>query len=130
MIVTPEHILKKHFPEPAETTRDLYDRLGLMEYGYPYLNWLKDLEEHCLSKYLDESQYKLLPDDEKNYWISEKAFRTIIETSPSKIGDELRTCFADISRKIATDPAFSRQLQDQLDQESELKKWYPRCPRR
>ncbi len=126
MIVTPEHLIKKYFPEPIETTRDLYARLGLIEYGYPYLNWLKDLEEHCLSKYVDDSEYKLLPDDEKNFWISEKAFRTIIETSPSKIGDEIRTCVAYISRRVASDPAFARQLQDQLDQEAGVDKVIPK----
>ncbi len=126
MIVTPEHLIKKYFPEPIETTRELYARLGLIEYGYPYLNWLKDLEEHCLSKYVDDSEYKILPDDEKNFWISEKAFRTIIETSPSKIGDEIRTCVSYISRKVAADPAFARQLQDQLDQEAGVDKVIPK----
>lgn len=126
MIVTPEHIIKKYFPNPVETTRELYDRLGLIEYGYLYSNWLKDLEQHCLSKYIDESEYKLLSDDEKNYWISEKAFRTILETSPSKIGDEIRTCFTYISKKIATDPTFARQLQDQIDQESGIEKVVPK----
>ncbi len=126
MIVTPEQIIKKYFPEPIETTRDLYARLGLIEYGYPYLNWLKDLEEHCLSKYVDDSEYKILPDDEENFWISEKAFRTIIETSPSKIGDEIRNCVAYISRKVATDPTFARQLQDQLDQEAGIEKVTPK----
>lgn len=126
MIVTPEHLIKKYFPEPIETTRELYDRLGLIEYGYPYLNWLKDLEEHCLSKYVDESEYKLLPDEERNFGISEKAFRTILETSPSKIGDEIRACFSYISRKVATDPAFARQLQDQLDQEAGIQKVAPK----
>jgi hypothetical protein len=118
MIVTPEHLIKQYFPEPIETTRGLYDRLDLDEFGYFYLNWLKDLEEHCLSKYVDDVDYKLLPDSEKNYWISQKAFRTIIQSSPSKICDQIRACFADISKKGATDPAFARQLQDQLDQES------------
>jgi len=118
MIVTPEHLIKQYFPEPVETTRDLYDRLELVEFGYSYLAWLKDLENHCLSKYVNDSEYKLLPDSEKNYWISQKAFRTIIETSPSKIGDQIRACIADISHKLATDPDFARQLQDQLDQES------------
>ena len=118
MIVTPAHLIKQYFPEPIETSRDLYDRLELAELGYSYLDWLKDLEKHCLSKYVDDSDYKLLPDSEKNYWISQKAFRTIIETSPSKIGDEIRACVIDISNKVATDPAFARELQNQIDQES------------
>ncbi|KUG03752.1 hypothetical protein ASZ90_018845 [hydrocarbon metagenome] len=126
MIVTPEHLIKNYFPEPIETTRDLYDRLEFDESVYPYINWLKDAEEHCLSKHLDKSDYKLLPDSEKNYWISQKAFRTIIETSPSKIGDQIRACFSDISRRVATDPAFARQLQDQIDQESGIEKVMPK----
>jgi len=126
MIVTPEQLIKKHFPEPIETTRDLYDRLELVEFGYSYLAWLKDLENHCLSKYVDASDYTLLPDDEKNYSISPKAFRTIIETSPSKIGDQIRACVADIAHKVATDPAFAKQLQDQIDQESGIEKIIPK----
>jgi|GEM_PF-1120075 len=118
MIVTPDHLIKQYFPEPIETTRDLYDRLELAEFGYSYLAWLKDLETHCLSKYLDDSDYKLMPDSAKNYWISQKAFRTIIETSPSKIGDQIRACVSDIANKAATDPSFAKQLQNQLDQES------------
>ncbi len=118
MIITPEHLMKQYFPEPIETTRDLYNRLDLDEFGYSYLAWLNDLEKHCLSKYVDDSDYRLLPDSEKNYWISQKAFRTIIETSPSKIGDQIRACVIDIANKVATDPAFARQLQNQIDQES------------
>jgi len=129
MIVTPEHLMKQFFPEPVETTRDLYNRLGLDEVGYSYLNWLKDLETYCLSKYVDDSNYKLLPDSEKNYWISPKAFRTIIETSPSKIGDQIRACLSEISNKLATDPAFARQLQDQLDQEAGIEKVKPKVPK-
>jgi len=129
MIVTPEHLIKQYFPEPIETTRDLYDRLDLIEFGYSYLNWLKDLEIHCLSKYVNDSDYKLLPDGEKNYWISQKAFRTIIETSPSKIGDQIRACVAHIANKIATDPSFARQLQDQLDQESGIEVVKPKVPK-
>lgn len=130
MIVTPEHLIKKYFPEPIETSRDLYDRLDLAEFGYSYLAWLKDLEEHCLSKYVDDSDYKLLTDSEKNYWISQKAFRTIIETSPSKIGDQIRACVADISNKIATDPAFARQLQDQLDHEYGIEMVIPKVSKK
>jgi hypothetical protein len=129
MIMTPDHVIKKYFPKPAETTRDLYNQLGFDESVYPYLNWLKDAEAHCLAKYVDESQYQLLPDDEKNYRISPKAFRTILETSPSKIGDEIRNCFADISRRVASDPSFARQLQDQLDQEAGITKIAPRVSR-
>ena len=130
MIVTPDHLIKKYFPEPIETTRDLYDRLELDELGYSYLDWLKDLEKYCLSKYVDDSDYKLLPDGEKNYWISQKAFRTIIETSPSKIGDEFRACAIDISNKVATDPAFARQLQNQIDQESGIEIVKPRVSKK
>ena len=130
MIVTPAHLIKKYFPEPIETTRDLYDRLELDELGYSYLDWLKDLEKYCLSKYVDDSDYKLLPDGEKNYWISQKAFRTIIETSPSKIGDEFRACAIDISNKVATDPAFARQLQNQIDQESGIEIVKPRVSKK
>lgn len=118
MIETPEHLLKQYFPEAIETTRDLYNRLDLDKLGYSYSAWLNDLEKHCLSKYVDDSDYNLLPDSDKNYWISPKAFRTIIETSPSKIGDQVRACVTYIAHKVATDPAFARQLQDQLDQES------------
>lgn len=118
MIITPEHLIKQYFPEPVETTRELYNRLNLAESGYSYLNWLQDLEKYCLSQYVDKSEYKLLPDVEKNYWISQSAFITIIESSPSNIGDEIRACVADISRKVASDPAFARQLQDQMDQEA------------
>lgn len=130
MIVTPAHLIKKYFPEPIETTRDLYGRLELDELGYSYLDWLKDLEKYCLSKYVDDSDYKLLPDGEKNYWISQKAFRTIIETSPSKIGDEIRACVTDISNKVATDPAFARQLQNQIDQESGIEIVKPRVSKK
>ena len=130
MIVTPDHLIKKYFPEPIETTRDLYGRLELDELGYSYLDWLKDLEKYCLSKYVDDSDYKLLPDGEKNYWISQKAFRTIIETSPSKIGDEIRACVTDISNKVATDPAFARQLQNQIDQESGIEIVKPRVSKK
>ncbi|MEN6324747.1 MAG: hypothetical protein ABFD18_00850 [Syntrophomonas sp.] len=118
MIITPEQLIKKYFPVTPETTRELYNLLDLEQFGYSYLNWLKDLEEHCLSKYLSDFDYKLLPDSENNYWISQKAFRTIIQSSPSKKGDEIRRCLADISKKAATDPAFARQLQDQMDQEA------------
>ncbi|PKM77918.1 MAG: hypothetical protein CVU90_04165 [Firmicutes bacterium HGW-Firmicutes-15] len=130
MIVTPAHLIKRYFPEPIETTRDLYYRLDLDELGYSYLDWLKDLEKHCLSKYVDDSDYKLLPDNEKNYWISQKAFRTIIETSPSKIGDQLRACVTYISNKVATDPAFAKELQDQLDQESGIEIVIPKVSKK
>lgn len=126
MIVTPEQIIKKHFPQPIDNSRDLYDRLGFNESEYPYLNWLKDLEEYCLAKYVNDSEYRLLSDSEKNYWISPKAFRTIIETSPSQIGDEIRTCVSYISRRVSNDPIFARQLQDQLDQESGIEKVIPK----
>ncbi len=118
MIITPDRLIKKYFPVTPETTRDLYKLLDLEEYGYSYLNWIKDLEEHCLSKFVNDSDYRLLPDNEKNYLISEKAFRTIIQSSPSKKCDEIRRGLVDISRKAAADPAFARQLQDQMDQEA------------
>jgi len=126
MIVTPDHLIKDFFPEPIETTRDLYNRLDLDELGYSYIAWLKDLEEYCLSKYVDDSEYNLLPDSEKNYWISPKAFRTIIETSPSKIGDQIRACVTNIANKVATDPAFAKQLQNQIDQEAGIEKTIPK----
>jgi hypothetical protein len=118
MIVTPAHLIKKYFPQPIETTKELYIRLELDEAGYTYLGWLKDLEEHCLSKYLDAADYKPLPDKEKNYWISQKAFGTIVQSSPSKICDEIRACIIDISKKVAKDSEFAKQLQDQFDQET------------
>jgi hypothetical protein len=126
MIITPEHLIMQYFPESIETTRDLYERLELVEFGYSYLAWVRDLENYCLSKYMDDSDYKLLPDSEKNYWISPKAFRVIIETSPSKIGDQIRACVTDIANKVAKDPAFARQLQDQYDDESGINKVIPK----
>ncbi len=129
MIVTPAHLVKKYFPEPVETTRELYMRLELDEAGYSYLGWLKDLEEHCLSKYVDAAEYKLLPDKEKNYWISQKAFGTIVQSSPSKICDEIRACIMDISKKVAKDPEFAKQLQEQLDQETGLELATPKVSR-
>jgi len=110
----------------VETTKDLYERLGLQEYGYSYSNWLKDLEDYCLSRYFDESDYKLLPDAEKNYWISQKAFMTIIQCSPSKICDEIRKCIWELSQRVASDPAFARQLQDQYDREAGIEIVKPR----
>lgn len=127
MIVTPEHIIKKYFPEPVETTRELYNRLEFDEEVYPYSNWLKDAEQHCFSQYLDELQYSLIPDsEEKNYRISQKAFRVLLESSPSKIGDEIRASFADISERVAKDPGFLKKLQDQLDQEAGIEKVIPK----
>jgi len=126
LIVTPEHLIKKYFPEPVETTRFLYDRLALDEYGYSYLAWIKDAEEYCLSKYFTEEDYNLLPDGEKNYWISPRAFRTLLEASPSKIGDEIRTCTSELANRLATDRAFARQLQDQIDQESGINRVDPK----
>ena len=129
MIVTPAHLIKKYFPEPIETTKELYIRLELDEAGYSYLNWLEDLDKHCLSKYVDAADYKLLPDKEKNYWISQKAFGTIIQSSPSKICDEIRACIIDVSKKVAKDPEFAKQLQDQLDQEASVELVKPKISR-
>lgn len=127
MIITPEKLIKQYFPEPVETTKDLYDHLGLQEYGYSYSNWLKDLEDHCLSRYFNESDYKLLPDSEKNYWISQKAFMTIIQCSPSKICDEIRKCIWELSKRVASDPAFARELQNQYDREAGIEKVKPKA---
>ena len=129
MIVTPAHLIKKYFPQPIETTKELYIRLELDEAGYSYLGWLKDLEEHCLTKYVDAAEYKLLPDKEKNYWISQKAFGTIIQSSPSKICDEIRACIMDISKKVAKDPEFAKQLQNQFDQEAGVEQATPKVSR-
>ncbi|MEN6460444.1 MAG: hypothetical protein ABFC94_03620 [Syntrophomonas sp.] len=130
MIVTPEHLIKQYFPDPIETTRDLYDRLGLDEYKYSYLDWLKDAEEHCLSNFVNDVDYKLLPDNEKNYWISQAVFGTLIQTSPSKICDQIRAGLIDITNKVATDRVFARQLRDQLDQEYGIKKVIPKVSKK
>lgn len=126
MIITPEHLIKKYFPQPVESTQDLYDRLNLHESGYSYLAWLKDAEEYCLTKYFTEEDYKTIPGDEKNYWISPRVFRTLLEASPSMIGDEIRACVSDISNRIAADRTFARQLQDQIDQESGISPLVPK----
>ena len=118
MIITPEHLIKKYFPQPVESTRELYDRLQLDELGYSYAAWLKDAEDYCLSKYFTEEDYQLITGDEKNYSISPRVFRTLLEASPSKIGDEIRSCVSEIAKRMATDRTFARQLQDQIDQES------------
>ena len=74
MIITPEHIIKKYFPEPIETTRELYERLDFDESVYPYSKWIDDAK-YCLSQYLDESQYTLIPDsEEKNFRITQRHF--------------------------------------------------------
>lgn len=130
MIVTPEHLIKKYFPRPVDTTRELYDRLGLKEVGYSYLNWLNDAEKHCLTRYMDESDYRLLDDDERNFWISEKAFKTLLQASPSKISDEIRACYSEISRKVASDPVFARKLQDQIDREAGLETIVPKVSKK
>lgn len=126
MIVTPEHLIKQFFPEPIETTRGLYDCLELDESEYSYLDWLKDAEEHCLSKYVNDVDYKLLPDSEKNYWISQGVFWILIQSSPSKICDQIRASIIDITNKVATDRNFARQLQDQIDQEYGIEKVMPK----
>ncbi|MGE5392015.1 MAG: hypothetical protein ACM3PE_13235 [Deltaproteobacteria bacterium] len=129
MIITPEHLIKKYFPEPVETTRKLYDRLDLDGYGYSYSAWVKDAEEYCLSKYFTEEDYKALEGEEQNYWISPRAFHTLLESSPSKIGDEIRACATEIANRVATDRAFARQLQDQIDHEAGLSKVVPKIPK-
>jgi hypothetical protein len=118
MILTPDGLIKKYFPVRPETTRDLYNLLDLEPTGYTYLNWIKDLEEYCLSKYLNDFDYNLLPDNEKNYWISPKAFKTIVQSSPSKKCDEIRVGLIEISKKVGSDPAFAKELQNQMDKES------------
>jgi hypothetical protein len=130
MILTPENIMKKYFPEPLETTRALYERLELNESGYSYANWLKDAEEHCLSRFSNDTDYKLLPDLEKNYWISPKVFWTLVQSSPSKICDMIRADLMELSRKVATDPAFVRQLADQLDQEHGIETVTPKVSKK
>jgi hypothetical protein len=131
LIITPEHIIKKYFPEPIETTRELYERLGFEESVYPYSKWIDDAEKYCLSQYLDESQYTLIPDsEEKNFRITQKAFRVLLESSPSKIGDEIRASFAEISERAAKDPGFLKKLQDQLDQEMGLEKVEPKVSKK
>jgi hypothetical protein len=126
MIITPEQLIKKFFPEPIETTRDLYDRLELNESVYPYLNWLKDAEEHCLSRFVEDVDYRLLPGSEKNYWISQAVFGTLIQTSPSKICDQIRAGLIEITNKIATDPTYARKMLDQFDEEYGIKQVRPR----
>lgn len=130
MIVTPEQLVKQYFPEPIETTRELYDRLELDKSGYAYLNWLQDAEEHCLSKFQKDVDYKLLPDSEKNYWISQRVFWTLIQSSPSKICDEIRAGIMDFSRKVSTDRAFARQMLNQIDQEYGIKTVVPKVSRK
>jgi hypothetical protein len=130
MIVTPEQLVQKFFPEPIETTRELYDRLDLQEAQYSYLNWLKDAEEHCLANFVNEVDYKLLPDSEKNYWISPRVFWTLIQTSPSPVCDQIRAGLRELSAKIATDRTYARKLQDQLDQENGIETVIPRVSKK
>lgn len=122
MIVTPKQLIKQYFPEPIETTRELYDRLHLDESGYSYLDWLSGAEEHCLSRFVEAVDYQPLSDGEKNYWISQPVFMTLIQSSPSPICDQIRVGLMDISKKAATDKTFARRLQDQLDQEYGIEK--------
>lgn len=130
MIVTPEQVIKQYFPEAIETTRELYERLDLAESGYSYLNWLQDAEQYCFSNFVNEEDYKLLPDRQKNYWISKGVFLTLIQSSPSKICDQIRTGLMDISHKVATDRTFARQLRDQLDQEYGIKTVTPKLSKK
>lgn len=122
MILTPKQLIKQFFPEPIETTRDLYDQLGLDEAQYPYLAWLTGAEEHCLARFVEEVDYRLLPDSEKNYWINLPVFMTLVQSSPSPICDRIRAGLMEISNKAAADRNFARQLQDQLDQEYGIEK--------
>ncbi len=130
MIVTPEQLIKQYFPEPIATTRELYKHLNLEQYGYSYLDWLKGAEEHCLSQFVNELDYKLLPEADKNYWISEKVFFTLIQASPSKICDEIRAGLLEITNKIATDRDFARRYRDQLDQEYGIAKVTPKVSKK
>jgi hypothetical protein len=130
MIVTPEHLVRQFFPDPIETTRELYNQIELDENLYSYSNWLKDAEEHCLSKFVNEIDYKLLPDSEKNYWINQAVFWTLIQSSPSKKCDQVRYALLEISKKVATDREFARQMRDQLDQEYGIKKVIPKVSKK
>lgn len=53
-----------------------------------------------------------------------------MESSPSKIGDEIRASFAEISERAAKDPGFLKKLQDQLDQEMGLEKVEPKVSKK
>lgn len=129
MIVTPEQLIKQYFPEPIETTRELYDRLEL-ESVYPYLDWLSGAEQHCLSNFTDQVDYRRLPDVEKNYWIGERVFWTLIQSSPSKICDQIRRGLQEIASKVATDRGFARQYREMLDQEYGIEKVEPRVSKK
>lgn len=129
MIVTSEQLIKQYFPEPIETTRELYDRLEL-DSVYPYWDWIRDAEQYCLSRFAEEVDYKLLPDSEKNFWISEKVFLTLIQSSPSEICQEIRRGLLAITTKIAKDRDFARQYQDQLDREAGLEKVTPKVSKK
>lgn len=129
MIVTPEQLIKQYFPEPIETTRELYDRLDL-ESVYPYLDWLKDAEQYCLSRFVEDVDYKLLPDEERNFWIGQKVFWTLIQSSPSEICQQIRRGLVEIMNKVATDREFARQYQEQLDRESGVDKVTPRVSKK
>jgi len=130
MIITPEQLIKQYFPEPIETTRELYNRLELEGSNYHYLDWLKDAEQHCLSKFVKEVDYKLLPDEEKNYWISQRVFLTLVQSSPSPICDQIRLGLISIVNRLATDPKFARQLREQIDQDKGIKKVIPKVSRK
>ncbi|MEQ8175475.1 MAG: hypothetical protein ABRQ26_10465 [Syntrophomonadaceae bacterium] len=129
MIVTPEQFIKQYFPEPIETTRELYDRLEL-EKVYPYLDWLSGAERHCLSQFAKEVDYRLLPDAEKNYWIGEKVFWTLIQSSPSRICDQIRKGLQEIAGKVATDREYARQYREMLDQEYGIEKIEPKVSKK
>jgi|GEM_PF-6613695 hypothetical protein len=128
MIVTPEQLIKQYFPEPIETTRELYDRLDL-ESVYPYLDWLRDAEQHCLSKFTDEVDYRLLPDAEKNYWIGERVFGRLFKAALQK--------YATRSERICRNlPAKWRLTEDMPGSTGKcwirnmaLKKWNPGFPK-
>lgn len=130
MIVTPEELVKQFFPEPIETTRDLYDRLELDESQYSYMDWLKDAEKHCLSKFAKDVDYKLLPDNDKNYWINQGVFWTLIQTSPSTKCDQIRAGLRNFSNKMANDRAFARQMLNQMDQQYGMKTVTPKVSKK
>ncbi|MEN6347780.1 MAG: hypothetical protein ABFD08_00070 [Syntrophomonas sp.] len=129
MIVTPEQLIKQYFPEPIETTRELYDRLDL-ESVYPYLDWLRDAETYCLSKFVEDVDYKPLPDAERNFWIGQKVFWTLIQSSPSEICQQIRRGLLAFTNKVATDRDFARQYQEQLDREHGVEKVSPRVSKK
>ncbi len=130
MILTLEQFIKQYFPEAVETTRDLYEKLDLAELGYSYLDWLKDAEKYGISKFTDEVDYRLLPDEEKNYWISQAVFWNLIQSSPGKICDQIRSYLLDVSKRATTDRKFARQLQEEIDKEYGIEAVAPKASKK